>query len=130
MLQAQYNEEAAENALLRPAFCAAMAQPLYEVIARRLDGPAEPAAGRSKRRKQAPAAQEEAHPAAEQQEVMQDPAPLPRAEAPADFDHAHHGMAVVQLLAGLDLQKNVLWWITAAGTICVLLKESATIPAA
>ena len=36
LLQARYNEDAAESALLRPSFSTAMARPLYEVYARRL----------------------------------------------------------------------------------------------
>ena len=93
-MQAQYNEEGAENALLRPAFSLAMARPLYEVYARRFAATAAQGGedrGRWRRRAGAQADAEEAaaldQQAAGPEEAANAPPQSPEADGvPADYD--------------------------------------------
>jgi len=99
--QAQYNEEAAESALLRPAFCASIARPLYEVYARRFAaGPAEGKAAQSRRRRRADADAEEA--AAAQEAAAPEDGPenlhMDADGAPADFDQQPMGAQFMQAM--------------------------------
>ncbi|BDA47997.1 probable double-strand-break repair protein rad21 homolog at N-terminal half [Coccomyxa sp. Obi] len=106
---ARYNEEAAESALLRPSFSAAMARPLYEVYARRLavTGAAEHEAP-SRRRRQAGADADAAaeDPASAQEQAMPEEAPhaavqTPAADgAPAEFDEPPMGEEPMQFEDG------------------------------
>ncbi|EIE27346.1 hypothetical protein COCSUDRAFT_45823 [Coccomyxa subellipsoidea C-169] len=89
---AQYNEEGAENALLRPALSMAMARPLYEVYSRRFaTGATEAGVGRARRRRRAGVQKdvEEAAPAQEAaaaEEAADAPPQSPMGDAaPADF---------------------------------------------
>lgn len=110
--QAQYNEEAAENALLRPAFCASMARPLYEVYARRFAaGPAEGKAAQSRRWRRADADAEEA--AAAQEIAAPEDGPenahMDADGAPADFDQPPMGAQSTQALYVFYASWPFLW---------------------
>ncbi len=103
-MQAQYNEEGAENALLRPALSMAMARPLYEVYSRRFaTGATEAGVGRARRRRRAGVQEdvEEAAPAQEAaapEEAADAPPQSPMGDAaPADFDQPPMGMPQLPL---------------------------------